>query len=296
MNRRTFIQTAAASGVVASLPLRAFAAEHQIKEVGLQLYTVRDSMKADFAGTLSRVAAVGYKEAEMAGYFGHAPKVVRAELDKNGLTSPSAHFPLEDFEKHLPETIEGAHIVGHKFLVCPWIDESLRKQEDGYKRVAESFNKAGEACKKADIQFAYHNHVFEFVPTPGLGGKLPYEFLLEQTSPDYVKMEMDLCWITTAGQDPISYFQKYPGRFPLVHVKDIKIIPHPKPSDVASIDMESVVKTNVTEAGSGAIDWKNIFSHSEEAGIKHYFVEHDSPAHPFASIKTSYTYLAALRF
>src|SRR5260370_36511909 len=108
---------------------------------------------------------------------------------------------------------------------------------DGYKRVAETFNKVGEASKKAGIQFAYHNHYWEFIPDAQLGGKFPYDFLLESTDASNVKMEMDLCWISVAGQDPVAYFKKYPGRFPLGHVKDMKKLPNVKPGQLASLDM-----------------------------------------------------------
>jgi sugar phosphate isomerase/epimerase len=296
MKRRTFIQTSLATSVVASLPLRAFGAIHQLNKVGLQLYTVRDAMKADMAGTLAKVAAVGYKEVEFAGYMNQSPKDIRAYLVKDGLSAPSAHFPADTFANKLPETLEAAHIIGHKFLVCPWTEEAIRKQPDGYKHVAEAFNKYGEACAKAGIQFAYHNHVFEFEPYPSLGGKTPYDYLLENTDAKMVKMEMDLGWATVAGQDPLTYFKRYPGRFPLVHVKDMKVVPHPAPSEIAAINMEEIGKTTMTDAGSGAIDWKRIFADSEQAGIQHYYVEFDNPPDPFASIAKSYTYLAALRF
>jgi sugar phosphate isomerase/epimerase len=296
MNRRTFVQTSVTAGLFASLPVRTFAAMHEIEKVGVQLYTVRDDMKKDFAGTIAKVAGVGYKEVEFAGYFDHKPADVRALLDKNGLAAPSCHVGYDIVEKHWPETIDAAHTIGHTFIVCPWVDEKLRKSPDGWKQVAETFNKAGEASSKAGIQFGYHNHTFEFVPDTNLGGKLPYDFLLENTDPKLVKMEMDLCWISVTGQDPVAYFAKYPGRFPLVHVKDVKQIPKVAPGKANEFLNTDFEKKEMTEAGYGVIDWKRIFSHADQAGIEHFFVEHDSPAEPFASITASYKYLAALRF
>src|SRR5580704_69599 len=173
MKRRTFIETSvAAAAVFAARRSWAAASEHEIKKVGLQLYTVRTEMPKDFEGTIAKVAATGYKEVEFAGYFGHSPKDVRAILDKNGLTSPSSHESYDTVEKKLPETLEGAHVIGQTFLVCPYIDEKMRTA-DGYKRVAETFNKVGEASKKAGIQFAYHNHYWEFIPDAQLDGKFP---------------------------------------------------------------------------------------------------------------------------
>jgi sugar phosphate isomerase/epimerase len=253
---------------------RAFDAR-KIGKLGAELYTVRDQLKADFDGTLAKVAAIGYREVEFAGYLGHDPKQVNAALSAHGLVSPSAHFPYDQMTTNLPEVLESAHTVGHQYVVCPFIDEKLRKQP-GWKAIAESFNKAGEAARKAGIQFAYHNHSFEFEPVEG---KLPYDILLAETDPKLVKMEMDLYWIVKGGADPLTYFKRYPGRFPLVHVKG-----RDKQGNMASVSADN------------SIDWKKIFEHSEEAGIRHYIVEHDNPPSPFESLEESYRYLEQLRF
>lgn len=296
MNRRTFLETSIAAGVLASLPARSFAATHDIKKVGVQLYTVRDDMKKDFAGTIAKVAGIGYKEVEFAGYFDHKPADVRAILDKDGLTAPSCHVSYDVVENKWPETIDAAKTIGHSYIVCPWVEEKLRKSPDGWKKVAEAFNKAGAISAKAGIQFGYHNHTFEFAPDPNLGGKLPYDYLLDNTDPKFVVMEMDLCWITVTGNDPVAYFKKYPGRFPLVHVKDVKEIPKVTPGKADEF-LNTDFETNVmTAVGSGVIDWKRIFSYSDLAGIKHYFVEHDAPKDAFASITASYKYLSTLQF
>ncbi len=288
MDRRTFLGTMTAATLLTRR--LAFAADDKIDKIGLQLYTVRDLMKQDFDGTLAKVAAIGYKEVEFAGYFDHSPKDVRAAVDRHGVTAPSAHIDYKSLGEKFPEVIEAAKVVGHEYLVNPWIEEEIRKQPDGWKHAAETFNRAGEACKKAGIQFAYHNHWFEFLP---VNGKLPYDLLLTECDPNLVKMELDLCWITVGGQDPLKYFDRYPGRFPLVHVKDVKRVP-PVTAGGAQ-DFGSPMK-DMTEVGSGIIDWKKIFAQSDKAGIKHYFVEHDNPKKPLESIKKSYDYLASLRF
>ena len=289
MDRRTFLGTMTAATLL-TRRLGFAADDHKIEKIGLQLYTVRDLMKQDFDGTLSKVAAIGYKEVEFAGYFDHSPKDVRAAVDRHGLTAPSAHIDYKSLGEKFPEVIEAAKVVGHEYLVNPWIDEEIRKQPDGWKHAAETFNRAGEACKKAGIQFAYHNHWFEFLP---VNGKLPFDLLLTECDPNLVKMELDLCWITVGGQDPLRYFERYPGRFPLVHVKDVKRIP-PVTAGGAQ-DFGSSMK-DMAEVGSGIIDWKKIFAQSDKAGIKHYFVEHDNPKKPLESVKKSYDYLARLRF
>jgi sugar phosphate isomerase/epimerase len=292
MNRRRFLETATTVTAATLLSSRlSWAADHQIGKLGVQLYTVRDQMKADFDATLAKVAAIGYKEVEFAGYFGRTPQQVRAALDKNGLTSPACHVDYDVLAPDKwPAQLESAKIIGQGYIVNPWINEKLRKSADDWKRAAETFNRAGEASHKAGIQFAYHNHWFEFLP---VNGKLPYDMLLELCDPNLVKMELDLCWITVGGSDPLKYFDRYPGRFPLVHVKDVKSIPTVSAYGGAQNFGDTV---DMTEVGNGIIDWKRIFAQSGKAGIKHYIVEHDRPAHPFDSIKASYEYLSKLRW
>lgn len=292
MNRRTFIGTSVVASLAASRPSWS-AASNRIERVGLQLYTVRDLMKKDFEGTIAKVAQIGYKEVEFAGYFDHSPQQVRAILQKDGLTSPSTHVGYDIVEKKWPETLDTAHAIGHKFVVCPWIEITQRKEADGWKRAAALFNQAGEAAQKAGIQFAYHNHAFEFEPSEALGGKLPYDFLLENTDPKLVKMELDLCWITVAGQDPVKYFNQQPGRFPLVHVKDWTS-KGPGGNDYGGATGASKKPGHMADVGQGEIDWKRIFAQSDKAGIQHYFVENDEPKSPFEDIKISYDYLAKL--
>jgi sugar phosphate isomerase/epimerase len=292
MNRRTFLETAGTVTAATLLTSRLgwAAGDHKIEKIGLQLYTVRDKMKADFDGTIAKVASIGYKEVEFAGYFGRTPQQVQAALEKNGLISPSCHVDYAVLAPDKwPAQIESAKIIGQSYIVNPWIPEELRKTDDDWKRAVDTFNRAGEESKKAGIQFAYHNHWFEFLPE---NGKLPYDILLKQCDPNLVKMEMDLCWITVAGADPLKYFNEYPGRFPLVHVKDVKTLP--KITTGGAQNFGDTV--DLTEVGSGIIDWKRIFAQSDKAGIKHYIVEHDHPKQPFESIKTSYEYLSKLRW
>lgn len=291
MNRRTFLKTA---GTVSAATLFASrfawaAGEHKIDKVDVQLYTVRDLMKDDFEGTIAKVAQIGYKEVEFAGYFGRTGKQVREVLDKNGLKAPSTHVQYDELDDKFPSVIETSKEIGLEYIICPWIPEELRKSPDIWKQASEKFNRCGEASKKAGMQFGYHNHWFEFLPT---NGKLPYDELLAMCDANLVKMEMDLCWIIVAGGDPVKYFEKHPGRFPLVHVKDFKT--QPKITSGGSQNFGDTV--DLTEVGSGKVDWKRIFAHSEQAGIKHYIVEHDHPKEPLESIKKSYEYLVNLRW
>lgn len=285
IDRRTFMGTMGAA-YLATTRMRAAS----VQRVGVQLYTVRDAMQKDFDGTLAKVAAIGYKEVEFAGYFNKPPQQIKEILSRNNLTSPSAHIDYASLTGDAwSKAIDVAKTIGHDYLINAWVDEAVRKEPGSWKRIAETYNRAGEISQKAGIQFAYHNHNFEFEP---VDGKLPYDFLLETCDPKLVQMEMDLCWITSAGKDPVDYFRRYSGRFPLVHVKGLS----KKPAQGAATPIAQVLP-DITDVGhNDIIDWKRIFAHSKEAGIKHYFVEHDVPKDPFESLKASYDYVSTLQF
>jgi len=244
-------------------------------KVGLQLYTIRDEMARSVERTLYEVGRIGYKEVEFAGYFDRPPRAIRQLLDRNGLKSPSAHVSLDTLRSGWYRTLNDASEIGQKWLVVPWLAEKDRNSIDAIKATAELMNRAAEDARTFRIKLAYHNHDFEFQEVEG---RRIFDVLLEETDPERVQVELDLYWITKAGADPFAYFQRWPKRFPLVHVKDSA-----GPPDHA-----------MTEVGKGTIDFAQIFARREEAGIEHYYVEHDNPSDPMASINTSYRYLKAL--
>jgi len=297
LDRRTFLETTATMAAASFLTSRLgwAAGEHKINKVGVQLYNVRN--QADFDNATAKVAQIGYKEVELAGYFGRGRardwfvlppvQLVRAALDKNGLSALSTHMHYDEIDEKFPSIVEDSKIIGLKYIVCPWSPEEARKSFDALKEAAERFNRCGEQAKKVGIQFAYYNQWFEFLP---VDGKIPYDELLKLCDANLVKMEMDLCWITAAGADPLKYFNMYPGRFPLVHVKDLKKLP--AVSSGGSQNLGDAV--DLTAVGSGIIDWKKIFAQSDKAGIKHYIVEYDNPKDQ--SIAESYDYLSKLRW
>lgn len=295
MNRRTFLSTLSGAALAATAASRLARGEepHRIQTIGIQLYTVRDALKRDYDGTLAQLATTGYREVESGkDHDLPSPKAMRAALARHGLTSPSSHVDWESLTTNWSKVIEDNKIMGRTYLVNPWIDENVRNKPDGWKHAAEVLNRAGETSKTAGIQLAYHNHWIEFVPLAD--GKLPYDILLENLDPNLVKMEMDLGWITVGGQDPVKYFQRYPGRFVMVHVKDVHEVP-----DTASLRAGRFAGEKMTilaDVGKGIIDWKRIFAHSEQAGIKHYFVEHDNPTNSMETARVSYAYLERLRF
>ncbi len=283
MNRRSFLHRAF-GGAVVSLSTATFGfrdsspAKRRLSKIGLQLYTVRNELEKDFAGTLEKVSALGFLEVEFAGYFKHTPQEIKTILAHYKLSAPSAHISTAALRGNLQEEIEAAEAIGHQYLVCGYVPAEERRSLDDYKILVDLLNGAGERLKKVGIQFAYHNHDFEFMV---LEGKLPYDMILAGTDPQMVKMEMDLYWITKAGQDPLKYFSAHPGRFPLVHVKD----------------MDSTPRHFFTEVGQGTIDFKKIFAAAQKAGVNHYFVEQDeTPVSPFSSIDLSINYLRRLEF
>lgn len=262
------------------------------KYIGLQLYTVRNAMGKDPAGTLAKVASIGYNSVEGATYtgsqkfYGMDAPTFAALLKQNGLIMPSSHYRLgEDKENgkdvlgtmlhEWDKAVEDAKAVGVQNMVCAWLSPAERGNTDKYKLLAERLNTAGETCKKAGIQLCYHNHDFEFM---GEKGQLPFEILLNNTSKDTVKFELDLYWATKAGHDPVELFKANPGRYPLWHVKD----------------MDNTPNQAFTEVGNGTIDFKRIFKESKTAGLKYFFVEQDmTPGDPFDSITKSIAYVKA---
>jgi len=282
--RRTFLMCGAAAiagSVSATRPALAapFWAPRpkSIKRVGLQLYTLREPMSKDFQGSLEQVAKLGYKEVEFAGYYNHTPKQVKDLLSSLGLSAPSTHTSLKAMREEWARTLDDAKAVGHEYIVLAWLPPDERKTIDQYRKLADLLNTSAEAAKAKGLQMAYHNHDFEFMP---IDGTLPYDLLVERTDPKLVKLELDLYWIVKAGGDPLAYFAKQPGRFPLVHVKD----------------MDSTPAKGFAEVGRGTIDFKSIFAKAGQGGIKHYFVEQDqTPGSPFDSIKISIDNLRAMK-
>ena len=245
-----------------------------LERIGVQLYTVRALMSEDVAGTLDAVAGIGYREVEFAGYFGHSPAEVRQWLDAAGLTSPAAHVGIPELtDAGLEATIETAQALGQRWIVLPSLPGNMQTA-DGYRQAAEILNTAGAAAAEADVRVGYHNHAFEF-DTVGEDDATGYDLLLQHLDPSLVDLEIDFHWSAVGGADSAALLTENPGRFPLCHVKDL------------SADGQMV------DVGAGEIDWAELFALSDTAGLRHYFVEHDRPGDPLASIEASYRFLSA---
>ena len=282
MKRRNFMQnmSMAAAALYAN---KLLAGLGDTKSLAVQLYTVREAVAKNLEATLEQLAGLGYKNIELYGYngtfFGKTVSEFKTILANTGIKVLSSHHTTGlamkgkgTLSDGWDKAIEDIHAIGAEYMVCAFLFPNERTPEI-YKSLPAMLDKAGAATKAAGIQFAYHNHDFEFEK---LDDTLAYDFLLKNTSPDLVKMEMDLYWISKAGYDPLQYFDKYPGRFHMWHVKD----------------MEAETKA-ITEVGNGTIDFDRIFAARKKAGLKYWFVEQDtSKRDKFESLKISRDYLA----
>ncbi len=284
MKRRDFLRNSALGlgAVAASATHVHLLANPYNMPIGLQLYTLRDDLAKDLEGTLTQVAAIGYKQVELYDNYGKDSRAMRKLLKDHGLVAPSGHYVVAQIETNWPQQIEYAKAIGLKYMVNAILQPEQRKNLDDYKHLVDVFSKAAEETKKAGIQFAYHNHNFEFQTVEGV---MPYQFLLEKLDPSLVQFEMDCFWVTHSGHDPVDFFNKYPGRFPLLHIKDLKT-GHPPTLD---FDAQPGL---FAEVGKGTIDWKRIFEAAPKGGMKYFYVEQDyCEIPPLESVKISYEYL-----
>lgn len=285
ITRRNFIiNSTLATTAVLALPSLAFTMDK--KEIGLQLYTLREELSKDVKSTLKQVAAAGFTTVETYGFsikdqfWGLTPIEFKKILDANKLKAISGHYNLGSFlydgnTAELIAAIEAAKILKSEFLTIPWIDEPFRKSIQDYKNIAVRLNEAAKMCQKAGLKLAYHNHDFEFQKHDGVTG---YEILLKETDKDLVYFELDLYWVVRSGNDPLKLFTANQDRFKLWHVKD----------------MDKINPALNTEIGSGSIDFKTIFGAAKKAGMKHFFVEQENNYKPgfFESVKTSHDFIS----
>ena len=272
MNRRSFVAGALAFGCGGILPVRAQDNGGSGLSPGLQLYTVRRLMQDDVPSTLALVADVGYRHLEFAGYFGYPASELRLMLDDLNLAAPGVHVSPQDMTENLEAVVESALIMGHRYPVVYAIDPQSRATLDDYYRAAEQFNDWGEACDRAGLRFAYHNHAFEF---ESIDGQVPYDVLLDETDPALVDFELDLYWIRAGGRSELEYFERYPGRFTLWHVKDM--------------DTEG----EMADVGDGVIDFAALLDR-DDTGVRYAFVERDDSPDPESTIRRSYAALAQM--
>ena len=275
LSRRKVLQLLAA-GVAGSaiLPLLAraessgFAERRRIGRIGLQLYTVRSALAKDLEGTIAAVAAAGITELEFAGYYNKSPAWWRELLKQHGLTAPSTHEALPATDSGWPAILDRANSMGHDIVIVPFVGNSYRGSRDNWLKLSERLDIGALKAKAAGLQFAYHNHDFEFAPVDGTTG---YEILTSQTDKALVKLELDMYWAVKAGHDPLAIMTQHSGRVICCHVKDASAAP----------------ERTMLDVGAGTIDFKTLLAKGRTLGLQHWFIEHDQPTNPLASVKAS---------
>ncbi len=243
--------------------------------IALQMYTLRDDAQRDFAGTLRKVAELGFQGVELAGTGGMGAGELRHLLRELGLEVAGSHVGLDQLENNLEAAIEYNLEIQNRFIVCPWLPESRRQSADEYRRLAESLNDIGARCKERELQLCYHNHAFEFTR---FEGKNALDILAEATFPDLVMLELDTYWVEYGGESAVKYIDRYAGRVPLVHLKDLA----------------TDEKRSFAELGQGSMDWDAIIAACERASVEWYIVEQDTCQRPpLQSVAMSLDYLRA---
>ena len=275
MKRRSFVKTTIA-GATAAIVLPSFACTPGARKTGLILYTVRNEMDKDAEGTLDHIAEIGYNWLEAASYadgkfYGTKPADFRRMVENRGMELVSSHNGLDN--DNLDEVVGAASEAGLKYLVIPSLPHSWINSGDALKKTADFMNMAGDKCRANGMKLGFHNHTVEFEPVEG---QVPIDVFIANTDPDLVTFQLDLAWITKSGNDPLTYFERYPGRFELWHVKDLS-----EEGQDATL-------------GEGTMDFEPIFAAAETAGMKYFFVEQDHcRTHtPLESIKISRNYLS----
>jgi sugar phosphate isomerase/epimerase len=272
MKRRQFIQSSAMGLAGLYLASCAKSGVSSDPKIGLQIYTLRDSIFKDPKGVLAKVASYGYKELETFAYgdgsiFGMPFSEFGKYIEGLGMKVTSGHYGYELASgDKWEQAIADAKSIGQEYAIVPWLNEPERASIDSYKKVCENLNKAGEIANKSGIRFGYHNHWFEF---DTVEGQMPYDVMLKELDPKYVSMELDIYWVYKAGQDALKIFEANPGRFEQWHVKD----------------MDKTDSARNADIGTGTIDWKAIFAKAEQSGMKHYYIEQETyPGDPIDSV------------
>jgi sugar phosphate isomerase/epimerase len=292
-SRRRFLTTAAVAATASAISARRLYAGESAPLIGLQLYTAREALAKDFPGTLKRIATIGYREVEAAGFFNHSAADVKRMMTDAGLRCVSAHYGLADLLKTADATIEYANRLGLEYVVCssPWAKNPAHLENypggawqgilhamtlDDWRWSADQFNQIGRKMQKAGLKFGYHNHTMEFRDINGATG---YQILLKDTDPHLVTLELDCGWAFAAGQNPAELMRRHRSRISMLHLKDMKPAPAGTPPD----------KRTPTEIGHGVVDFHQIFEAAKATGIRHSFVEQDDLDMPlFEALRTDF--------
>jgi sugar phosphate isomerase/epimerase len=313
-DRRNFLRNGAAlAGAALFFSERLFAREYFLQPIGIQLFSLPKMLDEDFAGSIAMLSGIGYKEAELygpypfstkaaqerwaavtpslgfkgSGFFGHSAGEVKEIFAKNNMRIPSMHTDLDTLENAMGKLAEAANTLGATYVILPAIPEDQRKTPDDYKKMADRFNRIGANAKKEGVRFGYHNHGYGLKETDGV---IPLYLILDNTDPSLVYLEMDLYWTTAGGADPMALLTKYPGRYKLMHVKDMARKVRFS-GDGGDSKQWIELFPYMTTAGSGVLDLKNILPKAKQAGVDHFIVEQDMVKDPQIALKKSYDYI-----
>jgi sugar phosphate isomerase/epimerase len=282
----------------------------------VQLFTLASMAARDFEATLKLIAESGYTEIEFFGpypfsapetiaswaplaaqmgisqnaYFGMTAQEVKARLEHYGLNAPSAHVDLPTVRTRLDALAEAAHTLGHRYVVIPSARSEQLDTLDDYRRLAAELNAIGARADALGLRFGYHNHGYE---NALIDGRVPYEVLIEETDPALVTMELDLFWLIAGGGDPVTILQSYPGRFALVHIKDMSMIVRFEGRGQTPQEWIALFP-HMRDAGAGVLDLPGILAQAHRSGVQHYFLERDLAADPVQTLQASYRALAAI--
>lgn len=249
-----------------------------MRNIGLQLYSIKEETNRDFLGTLKKVAQMGYDGVQFAGFFDTPAKTVKEVLSNVGLRPAGSHTGYHLLvSDELPKTLEYNYELGNQLIICPYLGAEIRTTLDDYKRIAEVFNRVGEICKRDGFQFAYHNHAYEF---ESHAGKTGYQILLEETDPQLVQYELDCFWVAHSGIDPASFIEEHHSRFITLHIKDMK---------------EEAGKRVSTEVGHGQLDIQAIVEKGKKAGVSWFVIEQEEfERNPLEAVEMGFNHLQQL--
>lgn len=312
--RRQFLKKTGILTAAALSPLQDIFAEMGMKnQIGIQLFSLPKMLSENFVGGIKMLSQMGYKELELygpfpfstesaqkrwsavtpqlgfsgSGYFGKSIQEVKTILADNGLKTPAMHTDLDTLQNGMDKLGEAAHSLGQTYVTLPAIPDEKRQTIDDYKRIAEAFNKIGENAKRNGIKFGYHNHGYGIKP---MNGQIPLQIILDNTDPNLVFFELDIFWTASGGANPIDYLTKYPNRYKMLHLKDMKEKKEFS-GDGGNASQWIPLFSNMTTAGDGVLDLKGIVKKAKEIGVEHYFVEQDMVASPEIALKRSLEYL-----
>jgi sugar phosphate isomerase/epimerase len=259
--------------------------------LGLQLYSLRGQFKENTTGALDLLKTYGVTEVETWGGTGLTPEQLATELKARGVKAISAHVGYGDFQKDVNAVIATAKTLGVQYVIVPILNGRNLKDEDAHK-VATDFNTWGAALKAAGLKFGFHTHGAEMAPSAAGNGETLFDIMVRETKPDLVTYEMDVFWTFQAGQDPVKLLNKYPNRWSMLHLKDLR-----KEGPVgfeANGQNKRVVASDQVVVGTGQINWPAVLAAAQKIGVKHYFIEDETPA-PLDAIPASLKYLRALK-